>query len=413
MKHRKTHTSVLERLGSTGQPRACFAHFDEIISSLLERWNLPGASLAISKEGRLVYARGYGVADKSTGELVQPTSLFRIASISKCITATGIMTLVEEGKLCLDDSAFALLDLHPHPTGDRRLGSITVRHLLQHTGGWNLERAPLYDPMFQEVRIAKAMGVTPPASAETTIQYMLGQKLSFRPGTRYRYSNFGYCVLGRIIEKLSRQTYAEYITNRVLYPIGITQARLGKTLAPHRAPNEVAYYQPNAAKRASVFPEITGKIPAPYGTFSMETGDADGGWLASAIDLVRFAAHLDFPRGRWRLKSESMHEITKRPQPPAWVNYYGVPSDYYYGLGWFVRPITETSKNIWHYGGLPGSMSQLVRRYDGVAYAAIFNQRISGSLQTKLSQALYSAADSVSSWPVGSSLSSAEDVSFR
>jgi CubicO group peptidase (beta-lactamase class C family) len=233
----------------TGEPVPELAPFDDLMRSFLAEHEVPGAALAISKDGKLIYARGFGYADPENNEKTLPTSLFRIASISKPITAAAILMLIEQGKLRLDDRAFELLAL-PTPPGrkrDPRLADITVRHLLQHTGGW--DRAKSFDAMFRPILIAKDLGVEPPAGPNEVIRYMLGQPLDSDPGSRYAYSNFGYCVLGRIIEKVSGQPYETFVQENVLRPLGATQTRLGKTL--ERAAGEVNYAAGNRKKPAA------------------------------------------------------------------------------------------------------------------------------------------------------------------
>ena len=167
---------------------------------------MPGLALAVTDYGRLVYARGYGYADVATGEKVTPKSLFRIASISKPITAVAILQLVEQGKLGLDDRVFEVLDYHSEIAQigdfDDRQRKITIRHLLEHRGGW--DRGISFDAMFQSVRFANELDVPAPANPEIVIRAMLRKKLDFEPGYRYAYSNYGYCLLGRVIEKLNR-----------------------------------------------------------------------------------------------------------------------------------------------------------------------------------------------------------------
>src|SRR5262249_47258532 len=140
--------------------------------------------------------------------------------------------------------AFRLLNLKPHLAAgakmDPRLRTVTVRQLLQHTGGW--DRGVSYDPMFIHSRIAEAMGLPSPVRAEAIVRYMMGQPLDFDPGTRYAYSNFGYCVLGRLIEQITGQTYEEYVRARVLRPMGITRMRIGKTRLKDQFPDEAHYY---------------------------------------------------------------------------------------------------------------------------------------------------------------------------
>lgn len=180
------------------------AKFDTAMLNLMSAYNVPGGQLAITYHGRLVYNRGFGLANTSTQDSVYPNSIFRIASISKTFTGVACLQLFENGLLNLDAKAFG-------PTGilndamysnilDPRYTDITVRMLLQHSGGW--DRAISGDPMFDAYNIATVMGVASPPSPQVVIQYMLSHKmLDFDPGTQYQYSNFGFCVLGRIIEK--------------------------------------------------------------------------------------------------------------------------------------------------------------------------------------------------------------------
>jgi CubicO group peptidase (beta-lactamase class C family) len=228
-----------EAVPVTGVPAPELASLDELLLAFLRENEIAGASLAITKEGRLVHARGFGWADPDGQVKVSPTSLFRIASISKPITAVAILMLIERGKLKLDDKAFDLIALQPLPGRERdpRLKDITVRHLLEHTAGF--DRAKSFDPMFRPVMIAKELDVPPPAQPEHIIRYMLGQPLDFDPGSRHAYSNYGYCVLGRIIERVSGQPYETFVRHEVLKPLGITRTKLGKTL--ERAADEVRY----------------------------------------------------------------------------------------------------------------------------------------------------------------------------
>src|SRR5262249_31395645 len=171
-------------------------------------------------------------------EAVESTALFRIGSISKPITAVAILQLVERGKLSLDAGVWELLRLSE--PSDRRWKRVTIRHLLQHTGGWDRDES--IDPMFRSAEIARALRVPQPATPAHIIRYMLGQRLDFDPGSRFAYSNFGYCLLGRVIETVSGAAYETHVQEHVLAPLGITRMRLGKTLPAERAAGEVAYY---------------------------------------------------------------------------------------------------------------------------------------------------------------------------
>ena len=190
-----TPSSIIDTtpIPMTGTPVEGMASFDTIIPDLMSKWQIPGGAVAVVKDGRLVYARGYGWADVETNESVQPDSLFRIGSISKPITAVTILKLVEEGQLDLDAKVFELLDYLKPPDNatvvDSRINDITVRQLLYHSGGWDRELS--FDPMFIPIQAAEAVDALAPASCETVIRYMLGQPLDFSPGSQYAYSNFG------------------------------------------------------------------------------------------------------------------------------------------------------------------------------------------------------------------------------
>jgi N-acyl-D-amino-acid deacylase len=337
----------------------------------MTKWDIPGGALAIMRDGQLMLARGYGFADVAREERVRPESLFRIASISKPITAVAILNLVEEGRLSLDARALGLLDdLRPADRSDvdPRADRITVRQLLEHSGGWDASGG--FDPMFATRDIAEMMGVSAPADCATAIRFMRGQPLDFDPGSRYAYSNFGYCVLGRIIESAAGQTYEEYVTSQILDPMGIERMRLGQTMLSGRYADEVHYYDYAGAPLAtSVFPEIDEPVPWPYGGFHLEAMDSHGGWVGSAADLVRFAWGLESKNPSAVLHADTVSTMVAHPAPPLWEG-----GSSYYALGWRVRP-TRNSSNWWHTGSLPGSSAILYRRSDGTTWAALFNTR--------------------------------------
>ena len=370
------------------------AAYDRFMTDLLQRYHLPGGALAVSRDGRLLLAKGYGFADREHNRPVEADSLFRIASISKPFTAVAILRLVEQGKLHLDDKAFSYLaDLHPPKgqTPDPRLALITIRQILHHTGGW--DRDISFDPMFRPLIAAEAVGAPKPASCETVIRYMMGQKLDFDPGTKYAYSNFGYCVLGRIIERVTGEKYETFVKREVLSPAGITRMKIGSSLTSDEAGGEVHYYNEGAGR--SVFPSLTGQVPWPYGGFYLEAMDSHGGWIASAIDLVKFANAIDGRRGLPLLSRKSIAELTSRPAPPLPQN-----SLAYYGLGLSIRPVGKYA-NWWHGGSLPGTTTLLVRTHHGYCWAAVFNSRpeAAGKLSGDLDSGLWKAFAEVAAWP--------------
>jgi N-acyl-D-amino-acid deacylase len=355
----------------TGDDTSGLQSYDRAFVELMERWEIPGGALAVMEEGDLVLARGYGFADVAREEPVRPESLFRIASVSKSITAVAILKLVEDGQLRLDDRAFALLDdLYP-PDGynvDPRIDTITIRQLLEHAGGWDANVS--FDPMFMTDEIAQEMGVPAPADCATVIRFMLEQPLDFDPGSQYTYSNFGYCVLGRVIESVTGQSYEDYITQHILEPVGIENMRLGQSLMPDRHSNEVLYYDYEGAPlAASVFPDASEPVPQPYGGFCLEAMDAHGGWIGSATDLVYFVWAVESANPSAVLTPESLSMMVSRPEPPLWEG-----GSSYYALGWRVRPEGKSS-SWWHTGSLPGTSAVLYRTSNGLIWAALFNSR--------------------------------------
>lgn len=378
--------------------------FDRLMRSFVTDQKVPGASLAVARGGRLVFARGYS---RDAANPVGPDSLFRIASLSKPITAVAVMALVDQGKLGLDDLALDRLGPdysdQDHPPADPRWAKVTLRDLLQHRGGWN--RDVSFDPMFRAVAIAKEAGVEPPADPSDVIRYMLKRPLDFDPGAQCAYSNFGYCVLGRVIERVTGEPYGEAVARLVLRPLGLTpdEIRLGKTRREGRAPREVTYLA-NGRTGPSVFPPVGTRVPEPHGAWNLEAMDAHGGWIATAPALVRFALALDDPALAKVLRPESIPSLLERPPGAAGFDAESQPKPSYYALGWNVRPVRGQGLNTWHTGSLPGTSTLLVRRWDGLTWAVLFNTR-EGKKGQVLSGAidplLHRAADEVKAWPRG------------
>ncbi len=368
--------------------------FDRRIPDLMEKWNIPGGAIAIVKDGRLVLAKGYGYADVGNEDEVQPDSLFRIASISKPITAVAVLTLVESGQLGLDDRVFRILDEFENtsrPVVDERIYDITVRHLLQHSGGWDSNRT--FDPMFAAGWIENRLRVSKPVTCEDTIRFMLRRRLDFDPGARYAYSNFGYCILGRIIEKITEMPYEDYVKSQVLEPAGITRMRIGGTLAKDASDGEVTYYGFRGDSLAdSVLPGSPVLVPWQYGGFHLDTMDSHGGWIASAIDLVRFATSVDGTKPPSPLKPETVDLMVSAP-------HYGM-EDWHYGMGWLVRPVGDDA-NWWHDGSLAGTSSILVRTHHGMAWAVLFNSRPRNWLEFtfEFDDLMWQGVSEVAHWP--------------
>ena len=385
---------------STGEANGRFSGFDESWREFLEEHRIPGASVAVGENGKIVFARGYGYADIAANEPVTSASLFRIASISKPITAVAILQLIEQKKLNLDDKVFTVLDYETDiaAAGDKfdaRLRDITIRHLLEHRGGWDRDKS--FDAMFQSVRFAKETNSSAPADQAAVIKAMFSQKLDFDPGERYAYSNFGYCLLGRVIEKLTDQNYEHYVQEKVLAPIGITTMKIGASRLDGRSPNEVRYYQPGTGK--SVFQnDLDQEVPWQYGGWNLEAMDSHGAWIASATDIATFAAAFDEPEHCPILTKASIDLMYQRPSGLAGHNEDGAEKATYYSLGWQNRPVADGKTSHWHSGSLSGTATIMIRRHDGKTLVALLNTRVSpatSSLGQALDKALNQAANKI------------------
>lgn len=362
-----------ETIPLTGTSNARFSRLEGAISALMKQWSIPGAAVAVAESGSIVYSRGMGWADTETRECVQPESLFRIASVSKSITAVAVLRLCQEGRLSLDAKAFGILDNLPPPPGQEmapRVGDITVRHLLNHSGGW--DRTYHHDPVLRSTNLsaAKMLGLDAPVSAEAMIRFKMTQPLDLFPGTKYAYSNLGYCILGRIIERVTGRRYEEYVAETLLKPAGIERMRIGRTRPSERAKDEVRYYDYGGAGTVKSLYPGEGEVPWMYGGFCLESLDAALGWVASATDLVRFALAVEGQGGVPPLLNESSRAImTERPKPPLWAD-----SDIYYALGWRVRP-GVSGLLWWHNGTMPGTTALLERFPSGTVCAILMNSR--------------------------------------
>jgi N-acyl-D-amino-acid deacylase len=309
------------------------------------------------------------------------------------------MRLVEDGKLSLDTPVWTILNqFTPYNGrwGDSRLSTIAIRHLLHHTAGW--DRMISGDPLAGDttVKIARATNSTFPPSRDTVIRYMLSQKLDFEPGLRFAYSNFGYMLLGRVIEKISGQSYENYVRNAVLQPMGLTQVQHGKPTLAGRLPGEVKYYDyPGAPLVSSYVSATREQEPAPYGVACFDLNDADGGWVGSVIDLAKFTAMLDGARPRRAVSAESWSAMLAETPRNTWVDSVG-----WYGFGLFVTP--QLGGLTWDHGGsYPGTRSYFWRFANGICYVFLFNgdSQDQNSLIVDVGNSVFRTLDALTDWP--------------
>ena len=345
--------------------------FDAAMTNLLADYNVKGAQLALTYQGRLVYNRGFGYANTSTNTLVQPNHRFRVASVSKPISSIAVMHLIEQGQLNLSDLVFGvngiLNDAMYQNAIDPRIYTITLRNLLEHTGGWDrtLSGDPFFPTYFANMigvyDMAIAMGVTPPGTDQSIIQYMLNNfMLNYTPGTVSSYSNIGYSIIGQVIEKVTGQGYENYVRDTILIPIGITEIQTGRTLLANQLPMEVNYYNNYNTQIVSIYDGVT-MTPYAYGTYNMESMNACGSWVASSADLCKLLVSVDgFPSKPDILLPSTITTMT--------TGSAAYPS---YALGWHLN---TTDNNWYHTGYLPGTCrSEIGRLGDEINFAILVN----------------------------------------
>jgi CubicO group peptidase (beta-lactamase class C family) len=248
----------------TGTAVPQYAPLDRAVLEFMDRIGCQAAAVAVSRQGKLLFSRGYGWSDAHKRKPTAPDVLMRIAGITQPITAAAVKKLIRDGKLSFDTKAFPFLKLKPPrgSTPDPRLDQITVGELLENKGGWDAQSG--FEPFAHVQEIQKSLRLTRRPRPADIVRYMLGEQLQFDPGQRTAASNFGYCVLGRLIEKASKKSYGNYIVDDIIRPLGVDEVRLARSFPGQR---EVWY----PVKDAVV--EIT---------------DSYGGLVASAPALCKF-----------------------------------------------------------------------------------------------------------------------------
>ena len=323
---------------------------ESLVSAFMETHHVPALSMAFARPNKLLFARAWGVTQWN-GEAATTDSLFRIASVTKPMTATAIFQLIERDYLRLDDRVFGdggLLDGEFGADLPANLSAIIVRHLLMHTaGGWpNDARGPTL--------------MRPDLPPRAWLEWVLRRRLlQYEPGTHYLYSNVGYVLLGHIIGKLTAEPYADFIRENVLLRCNIKQMRLAS-----REPieGEVRYYDQSGID--------------PYAR-NMERLEACAGWLATPTDLVRFGAR--FPK----LLQPETRQIMVAPgeQNPNVAS------------GWSVN----ARGTLWHSGGIAGSNALLVRLPSGLSFAVLINTSGKESLKA-LNQLMWDIVGAAPAW---------------
>jgi CubicO group peptidase (beta-lactamase class C family) len=322
-------------------------------AAMVQRYRLarPGAVLVLARSDRILIAKGFGHADLEQGGRLGPDSVVRIASLTKQFTAVAVLRLVQDGRLGLDDQLGQRLP--DCPVGWRE---ITIRQLLSQTSGLTDDMGPIFgDPM-----------------RDRTADELLGpyrdRPLAAPPGTVWRYSNLNYWILGELIERVSGEPYAAYVSRHVLTP-AMTRTRYGShvDLIAGRARG----YEGGAG----------GWTNARY--FSPTIGYAAGGFVSTPRDMAVWYAAL----GRGEIVSPAMLALagteahTKDGRPTG------------YGLGWYVS-IIDGERVLHHGGSSIGFESYVYWRPSDGRFAGVFkNSSDSEGEPTDAARALFELRD--------------------
>jgi CubicO group peptidase (beta-lactamase class C family) len=290
---------------------------DIFIKAEMERQRIPGLSLAVLKEGQIVKIAGYGVASLDLKTAATPETIYKIASVSKQFIATGIMLLVQEGKVGLNDPVRKYLERSPD-----EWKAITIRHLLTHTSGL-VRDAPGFDP--SKVQL----------DAEV-IQTAYRSPLHFAPGDKWEYSNLGYFILAEVIRKVSNRHWAEYLSEKVFKPSGMTMTYPTNTGVS--LPNRAVGYSDNA--RLLVAADWRALRPS-------------GAFLSTVTDLARWDAAL--------YTDKILTDASRRQMwTPVTLNN---GTSHPYGFGWELVSF-RGRRLVYHSGGVPGFRAQFARFAD-------------------------------------------------
>ena len=274
---------------------------DRKIERYMQYWHIRGAQIAVMRHDSLLYCKGYGIADEyspadssETVSAMTPGNIMRVASVSKLITAAGIMKLREEGLLQLSDTVFG-----PHGILKDTLYSnairypadyskITVEHLLRHQAGFRR------DPVFSANDVRRQMHLDSAPELDDYSRLVLSKRLRYEPGGSQTYSNYGYMLLGRIIETVSGMDYEDYIQSHVLRPAGCMDMHIAGNYYEDRRPNETRYFVHEGDGKQ--IPEYNGSgrmVERCYGGNDIRLLGGAGAWVCSAAELARFVASID------------------------------------------------------------------------------------------------------------------------
>lgn len=334
---------------------------DSIMQRYLKRWEIHGAQLAISRHDSLLYARGFGYADKDRKIPMEPSYIMRMASVSKLITATGIMKLRDMGKIRLSDKVFGPKGIlndtfYVNSIRDKRYFDITVEQLLRHKAGFTNYAG---DAIFSTRYIMQQNHLTTPPDHRTLLRIVLRRHLGYTPGTAQRYCNIGYTLLSLIIEKRMGMSYENFMQRYVLNPAGCYDFHIAGNYLKDRRKNETVYYMHSSSVPVPEFNNSGRMVVRCYGENDITTALGAGAWVASAAELCRLVASIDGDRTVPDVISPQAVKLMTQEMP-----------DHQFSLGWNFTPRNRPWIRT---GSLVGTSALVLRYPDGECWVFITN----------------------------------------
>ena len=188
---------------------------DDVVRAQLRKQKIPGIGLGVMRDGKIIKATGYGLANVELNVSVKPESIFQTGSVGKQFTATAVMMLVEEGKLGLDDKITKYF-----PEAPAAWKAVTVRHLLTHTSG-------IADYGGEESTMGKGVvNFRQDYTEDDLVRIFSAMPMDFQPGEKWKYSNTGYVILGVLIHRVTGKFYGDFLQERIFHPLGMTSTRI-------------------------------------------------------------------------------------------------------------------------------------------------------------------------------------------
>lgn len=357
----KEETKLNHYLTNELSDTTALAGLDRKVEAFMAEWQLKGVSLAVMRNDSLLYAKGYGWADEAAQIRMEPYNILRLASVSKLVTATGIMVLQDEGKLSIRDKVFGeggILADEPYSKSirDANYYKITVEDLLRHKGGFV---AGANDPMFSTRNIMSSYGLTEAPDNDKLLECVLKRRLGFMPGTTESYSNLGYLILSKVIEKASGKPYEDFITEKVFRPSGIEGFRIANNYYREKYENEVRYYVQANEPPVQEYNNSGRMVTRCYGGNDIHALSGAGAWVASVPELMKFVASID---GR-----PEIPDVISAESFESMIEYFDSKT---FSLGWNdTKPDTGYSRS----GSFSGTSAMIRYFPDGECWIMVTN----------------------------------------